>query len=112
MGMPLRPRNPHQRPPQAEYEQYLRSEHWQGVRRRALDYADDRCQLCYSTQRLEVHHRTYERVGQERPADVVVLCAECHGKHHDRHKGDGIMLYAPPSKSEARVSQRAVRPWA
>jgi 5-methylcytosine-specific restriction endonuclease McrA len=34
---------------------------------------------------LEVHHRTYERVGEERPADVIALCKACHEKHHDRH---------------------------
>jgi len=35
---------------------------------------------------LEVHHRTYERVGAERPADVIALCKACHEKHHDRHE--------------------------
>lgn len=41
---------------------------------------------------LEVHHRTYERVGNERPADVIALCKACHEKHHDRHTRNRVVL--------------------
>lgn len=30
------------------------------------------------TSRLHVHHRTYERLGEELPEDLVVLCEVCH----------------------------------
>lgn len=33
---------------------------------------------------VEVHHRTYERVGHEAPLDCVPLCEECHERFHDR----------------------------
>jgi replicative DNA helicase len=35
---------------------------------------------------LEVHHRTYERIGQERSEDLTVLCDVCHGLFHERTK--------------------------
>lgn len=66
----------------ATYADYLRSEHWRDVRARACAAADYRCQLCYSRDHLEVHHRTYERLGHELPGDVTVLCSDCHGKFH------------------------------
>lgn len=35
-------------------------------------------------QGLEVHHRTYERLGNERPEDLVALCWCCHDEITDR----------------------------
>lgn len=64
------------------YTQYLRTTHWHTVRREAIQRAEGRCQLCDSTELLQVHHRTYARVGTERPTDVIVLCDSCHKRHH------------------------------
>jgi hypothetical protein len=66
------------------YAEYLQTRHWQEVREAALKAADYRCQVCYSPDRLNVHHRTYERRGRELPSDVTVLCADCHGRFHDK----------------------------
>ena len=57
-----------------KYEDYLRTEHWQRKRIAALEFAENRCQLCNSTEQSNVHHRTYERRGEERMSDVIVLC--------------------------------------
>jgi 5-methylcytosine-specific restriction endonuclease McrA len=64
------------------YAEYLSTSEWQERRRAALKLADYRCQVCNSDTELHVHHRTYERRGYERAADVVVLCAGCHRRHH------------------------------
>jgi hypothetical protein len=64
------------------YPDYLRTEHWQLVRQAALRRARWRCQVCNAPGRLDVHHRTYERRGQEWAADVVALCRGCHARHH------------------------------
>lgn len=83
-----------------QYEEYLQSPHWHAVRDRALAYAEHKCQLCYSAKDLQVHHRTYERVGKERPSDLTVLCKACHEKHHDRHhKGRVAMSFDPRAKA-------------
>lgn len=66
------------------YSQYLRTEHWQDVRKRALKRANFACQLCNSRSALQVHHRTYENRGQEENRDVIALCANCHAKFHDK----------------------------
>ena len=65
------------------YIQYLRTDHWQFQRKRALGFAKYRCQLCDSGDHLHVHHRTYERRGEEYLRDLLVLCQDCHRKHHD-----------------------------
>ena len=64
------------------YDLYLRSPHWKRVRNAALERAHHRCQVCNATGRLEVHHRTYDRRGQELLEDVTVLCRNCHETFH------------------------------
>lgn len=64
------------------YASYLRTPHWQDLRYRALLAAEHRCQSCNRGSQLDVHHRTYERLGEERLADLTVLCRSCHTIFH------------------------------
>lgn len=68
------------------YRDYLKTPHWKATRQRALERADRRCQLCGSSERLEVHHNTYANRGNEHDSDVFVLCDPCHEAFHDRRK--------------------------
>lgn len=64
------------------YADYLQTAHWQRVRGLALEQAGHACDLCGRDRDLEVHHRTYERLGFERQSDLIVLCRDCHQDHH------------------------------
>lgn len=64
------------------YRAYLESAAWQAKRLAALKRAGFVCLQCGSRDRLEVHHLSYERLGDELPADLTVLCARCHGFKH------------------------------
>jgi hypothetical protein len=65
------------------YEDYLRTPEWRARRQEALKRAQYRCYLCNTNQSpLEVHHRTYERLGAEAPEDLYVLCDSCHQWYH------------------------------
>jgi hypothetical protein len=65
-----------------DYDKYLQSDSWY-QRARSEKSINSRCSLCNRSSRpLNVHHRTYERVGNERPGDLTVLCDECHGLFH------------------------------
>lgn len=66
------------------YGDYLKTKHWAKVRSHAIERADRRCQQCFSRDRLEVHHMTYERRGEERPTDLIVLCHDCHQRRHPK----------------------------
>ena len=72
----------------AQYRAYMVSDCWARTRKAALARAGRRCQSCGWTPqagslfRLEVHHRTYARLGHELPADLVVLCTGCHAAEH------------------------------
>lgn len=61
----------------AEYLAYLQSYDWQLKREKALKRFGNRCAICNSPDHLQVHHRTYERLGDEAIGDLTVLCADC-----------------------------------
>lgn len=65
------------------YTEYLKTDHWKIQRQRALSRAGYLCVLCLSTAR-HVHHKTYDRRGDETPEDLIALCENCHGKFHDK----------------------------
>lgn len=66
------------------YHDYLLSTIWARTRQLAFEFYGRRCCLCNSEDDLNVHHRTYERLGRERLADLVVLCRECHATFHGK----------------------------
>lgn len=78
------------------YAEYLRSHEWKKLRARILRQRGKRCELCGTGQYatvgcvrtsmpsvLQVHHLTYERVGEELDDDLVVLCRDCHKQLHE-----------------------------
>lgn len=68
------------------YARYLRTPEWRRTRAAALLRAGQRCALDVTHgEDLDVHHRTYERLGAELAEDVVVLCRPCHRMHHQEH---------------------------
>lgn len=64
------------------YDDYLHSAHWQRTRQLALEHYGRSCFSCGATSQLQVHHRTYERVGSERLRDLAVVCDDCHRRIH------------------------------
>ena len=60
------------------YEDYIRSEKWKRVRKRYAKNYPMRCYVCGSTKRVQLHHKTYKRLGRERMSDLLWLCEECH----------------------------------
>lgn len=67
-----------------EYAEYLQTPAWRERRAERLRFAGHRCEVCNAGGRLEVHHRTYERLGRELMTDLVALCRECHRLFSDR----------------------------
>jgi 5-methylcytosine-specific restriction endonuclease McrA len=51
------------------------------------------CAVCNSPDNLQVHHRRYDHLGEERITDVILLCDECHRKFHGiRHGMEPIQV--------------------
>ncbi len=83
------------------YDKYLLTPEWRERRKGAIGWARNACQLCNSTEKpLHVHHRTYDRLGAELPADLVVLCAKCHTTFHGKEKSANAKEVAVASIEE------------
>lgn len=65
------------------YENYMQSPEWWAKREKVLIFWGRRCALCNSPVKVEIHHRTYDRLGQELLTDLIPLCDECHKRHHE-----------------------------
>ena len=65
-----------------KYLDYLTSPEWQEKRAACLEYYEYKCAICYQGGHLHVHYRTYGRLFNERPSDLITLCDECHDRHH------------------------------
>ena len=75
-----------------EYRQYLKSGHWNFTKKRALKRAGKKCEVCRSEVDLQVHHKSYENLWDEKPADLIVLCECCHIKNHNKPEDIGQPL--------------------
>lgn len=64
-----------------DYHEYLLSDKWKAKRKLMIGKFKT-CQLCNSKDNLQVHHRTYKRLGYEDMEDLTLLCKECHMKFH------------------------------
>lgn len=64
-----------------EYEQYRQGSWWRTFSRLTVQ-SHKYCAHCGFRHELNVHHRTYERLGREEFSDVIVLCKSCHSREH------------------------------
>jgi len=60
------------------YGNYIASSEWHKKRAKALKRDGGECRICGSKSRLNVHHKTYLRCGDEDVNDLTTLCDECH----------------------------------
>lgn len=79
------------------YASYLRSAHWRSLRYRYRNSPStpNECYICGNDKNLELHHRTYVRLGHERFSDLVLLCRPCHQDTHDEHMQRRELLGRP-----------------
>jgi len=71
------------------YHEYLQSDEWKSRQLLCLQRDGYRCRICNAAEALEVHHRTYERIGQEDPDDLTTLCDKCHRLYTEKAIGPG-----------------------
>jgi 5-methylcytosine-specific restriction endonuclease McrA len=69
------------------YTAYMATRRWRMTRIKAIADSGHKCSCCGSSSDLNVHHRNYERLGNENlPEDLKVLCRKCHEKRHEIEK--------------------------
>jgi hypothetical protein len=68
------------------YGDYLKSNLWQGIRRRIFGRAKSRCEGCGVNRAEQVHHWSYSvaTLQGERPQHLEAVCDECHAQFHEQ----------------------------
>jgi 5-methylcytosine-specific restriction endonuclease McrA len=77
------------------YRRYLKSDKWLNLKKQVFERDKHRCQTCHAIKQLEVHHVTYDRLGNENLDDLIMLCKLCHEAitnviRGERYKGKEI----------------------
>ena len=66
------------------YTAYLASPAWSSKRRQVLERATGKCEGCREQIPAEVHHLSYDHVGQEFLFELVAVCHACHERLHPK----------------------------
>lgn len=75
------------------YKRYLLSHAWRQRREGAIRRANGCCAMCEQpTDKPQVHHVDYMRVGAEQVEDLRVLCRSCHGVLHTMKRQPNIPM--------------------
>jgi 5-methylcytosine-specific restriction endonuclease McrA len=62
-----------------QYLERINSPEWRELKERLILKRGNCCQQCGKERKtLHLHHVTYERLGNERDSDLILLCAGCH----------------------------------
>ena len=74
-----------------KYLEYLKSDKWKSIRESLFKERGKKCErynpkTC--SNKIEVHHKTYKNIFNEKLKDLEVLCINCHRKEHNI--GDAI----------------------
>lgn len=68
----------------SNYKDYLKTRHWLKLRAEFKQKTKvKRCVMCGYDKMLNIHHTTYENLGNETIDDLVYLCKYCHYKLHN-----------------------------
>jgi hypothetical protein len=69
-----------------EYQEYLCSPEWRRRRDLVLSRAHGVCEGCREREASEVHHLTYQNIGNEFLWELVAVCRGCHERVHQIRK--------------------------
>jgi DNA-directed RNA polymerase subunit RPC12/RpoP len=73
----------------AKYEAHIRSAQWRNMRQGIIKLRGDKCEHCGYRVTLQLHHKTYERLGKELISDLELLCVPCHEKADTARAAEG-----------------------
>jgi len=85
-----------------KYEAYINSAEWKELKIDLLQERGCKCERCGAKRtptRLQVHHKTYERLYNELATDLVLLCGKCHMDAH------GLIKPKPKKQPKTKVKK-------
>lgn len=71
-----------------QYKEHLKSDKWKEIRRKVFTRCRGICEGCGERNADQVHHLTYQRLGNEMLFDLAAVCTTCHEAIHPHMKED------------------------
>lgn len=65
------------------YRTHLASPRWARLREKVFERAQGICEGCRETRATQVHHLTYQHMGNEFLWELVAVCRACHERNHE-----------------------------
>ncbi len=75
-----------------KYDKYIKSPLWESRKQdlfKNLKVDKPECEVCGSTNKVQVHHNTYENLTSfrgEKDKDLIIVCRDCHHQFHSNLK--------------------------
>tara|TARA_B110000483_G_C18015757_1_gene472977 strand:- start:11 stop:628 length:618 start_codon:yes stop_codon:yes gene_type:complete len=90
-----------------EYHKYLKSIEWKNKSKGVKERDRGCCRICNSSLNLEVHHRTYFNIGNEKLIDLITLCKKCHSLFHGFTYESPITYESPKRRSSKKQTPKS-----
>lgn len=65
-----------------EYQKYLVSPQWLAIRRKVFARAAGLCEGCRECPPTQIHHLSYDHIGEEFLWELAAVCDNCHDRVH------------------------------
>lgn len=65
------------------YQKHIQSAVWRRKRSAVILRAKGKCERCHRWPIVNVHHLSYENVGNEPLSDLLGVCSKCHRELHE-----------------------------
>ncbi|MDB5250666.1 MAG: hypothetical protein JWQ40_5060 [Segetibacter sp.] len=75
------------------YNKYLESAAWLSKRSEILKRDNYTCRYCASTKATQVHHLSYNNLGNEPDFELISVCKQCHQEIHCIDKNQVVYSY-------------------
>lgn len=92
-----------------EYRQYIVSKEWYQLKIDILEKRGCYCEKCKKKKypaALQLHHLSYERLFNEEPQDLMLVCKRCHEKEHGLYKKQVPKKTKKKGKSKYKLNRR------
>jgi len=99
------------------YNKYLESDHWKTLRKRyykggdvknmIMKYGQLCCTFCTCiNKQLNIHHRTYRNLGNEKLGELILLCRDCHYEVHKEESKEKRHLWSATTIAGRKIRKR------
>lgn len=98
--------DPQDREWRQKYDKHIRSTKWKNIREALFKLRGRECEVCGNgSPTLELHHLNYDRLGNELPSDLKIVCQPCHEQEDAKRDAETLV------RGESRRDGKRFNSW-